>query len=236
MQMNKRLMLVGLALAGLTALGTTSALASTVLATNVAELLGQADAILVGIVTEVTDGVDADTGLPYTQVNMEVTESIRGGATGTWKFQQVGLLDPRPVAGTNRSLLGAIEGMPRFAAGEEVVLFLTPTASVTGFRTTVGLGQGKFNIRANGVSNGQNNEGLFANLAVEPNLMSQKDRRMVATSQGTVDTATFLSFVRRAVSEKWVESGRLGTGTTTKSRPQASKTQPVSRRGVVNAK
>jgi len=216
MQINKHRMLVGLAVAGLMALGTTLAPATTVQATNVAELLGQANAILVGTVTEVTDGVDADTHLPYTQVNLDVTESIRGGATGAYKFQQVGLLEPRPEAGTNRALMGAIVGMPRYQAGEQVVLFLTQTASVTGFRTTVGLGQGKFNIRANGVSNGQSNEGLFANLAVEPSLMSAKDRRMIATSQGTVDTATFLSFVRRAVSEKWVESGRLGTTTTQK--------------------
>lgn len=45
--------------------------------------------------------------------------------------------------------------------------------------------------------------------------MNAKDRRMIATSQGTVDTTTFLNFVRRAVSEKWVESGRLGTNDTT---------------------
>jgi hypothetical protein len=235
MQTRRFLMLVGLAAAGLAAFGTTPARATTVQATNMAELLGQADTILVGSVTDVTDGVDADTGLPYTQINMDVTESIRGGATGTFKFQQVGLLDARPVAGTNRSLLGAIEGMPSFAAGEQVVLFLTPTASVTGFRTTVGLRQGKFNIRANGVSNGQNNEGLFMNLNVEPSLMSAKDKRMVATSQGTVDTTTFLSFVRRAVTEKWVESGRLGTGTA-KTHPKLIKSQPVSQRGVVNAK
>ena len=213
MRIRQSLMLVGLVPACLTVLGTAPALATTVQATNLAELLGQADTIIVGTVTEVTDGVDADTGLPYTQVNMDVTESIRGGATGTYKFQQVGLLNPRPMAGTNRALMGAIEGMSRFEAGEQVLLFLGPTASVTGFRTTVGLRQGKFNIRANGVSNGQNNEGLFVNLAVEPNLMSAKDRRMIATSQGTVDTTTFLNFVRRAVSEKWVESGRLGTTT-----------------------
>src|SRR5262245_10049011 len=213
MQMRKITMLVGLAVAGLTALGTTPALATTVTTSNMAELLGQADTIIVGTVTDVVDGMDADTGLPYTQVNMDVTESIRGGATGAFKFQQIGLLNPRPEPGTNPAFIGAIVGMPVFAAGEEVMLFLTPTASVTGFRTTVGLRQGKFNIRANGVSNGQNNEGLFSSLAVEPSLMSSKDRRMVATSQGTVDTGTFLSFVRRAVTEKWVESGLLGSTT-----------------------
>jgi len=56
------------------------------------------------------------------------------------------------------------------------------------------------------------NAGLFRDVRLEPGLATDADRRMLA-SDGALNPDTFLSFVRRAVGENWVESGRmLGSG------------------------
>ena len=89
------------------------------------------------------------------------------------------------------------------------MLFLHKQASVTGLRTTVGLGQGKLAVNGGNVISQYENEGLFANVDVNNNLLNDKDKRLLGTKKGPVNAESFISFVRRAVKDKWIEGGKM---------------------------
>jgi len=175
---------------------------------NIVELLQQSNDIVVGRVEAVTDGIDAH-GVPYTEVTLVVSETIRGGVSGAYKFRQFGLLAPRLSADGRRKLMPAPTGFPKYAQGEDVVLFLRPAAAWTGFRMPAGVTQGKFTVAAGRAENGMGNAGLFRNVRLDPGLVTEPDKRLLTTSGGPVNPDAFLSFVRRAVSERWIESGRM---------------------------
>jgi len=90
-----------------------------------------------------------------------------------------------------------------------VVLFLYKRASLTGLRTTVGLGQGKLEMSNGNVTSQFDNEGLFENVEVSNNLLNDRDKRLLATKKGPVNAESFMSFVRRAVKGNWVEGGKM---------------------------
>jgi len=175
---------------------------------NLVDLLRDSNAIVKGQVTSVTDGID-DRGLPYTEVTMEVAETIRGDISGTYTFRQFGLKEPRVTADGTKQMMPAPEGFPRWVEGESVVLFLYPQAAWTGFRTTTGLGQGKFVLGPARVENEAANQGLFGNISLAPGLATGNDDRMLATEIGAVNPDTFLPFVRRAVQNAWVENCKM---------------------------
>jgi hypothetical protein len=92
--------------------------------------------------------------------------------------------------------------MPRYKIGEQVVLFLGKTSS-NGYRTTIGLGQGKFALRGGNLQNEVNNAGHFQNLSLGNRHLDDMEKHLVTTTQGAVDAQTFLSFLRRTVNEIW---------------------------------
>ena len=175
---------------------------------NLVRLLRHADAIVVGNVQRVSDGVGGN-GLPYTEITVAIEESLRGDLAGTYTFRQFGLLKPRRSTDGGRTLLAAPEAMPRYAEGERVLLFLAPAARVTGLRSTYGLGAGKFTFGPGRVENGMSNVGLLAGVSVEGSLKSATDVRLLETEVGAVNPDAFMSFVRRAVGERWVETCRM---------------------------
>ncbi len=205
--MTRRSWLGALAVA-LLALGAADARAMTLGDTNLVGLLREAEAIVVGQVQGVTDGVDA-AGIPYTEITLDVADSIRGGLSGTYTFRQFGLLEPRLTADGTKKMMPAPSGFPRYAEGEDVVLFLYKQAEWTGLRTTVGLAHGKFTLGPGRVENTVANQGLFENVSMLDGLATENDQRMLATEFGAVNPDTFLSFVRRAVENSWVEGGRM---------------------------
>jgi hypothetical protein len=198
------LTLAGLALAG------TRAMALSLVEQNVVDLLRESDAIVVGTVGKVVDGID-DQGIPYTEVTLKVSESIRGTLPVDYTFRQFGLLKPRPSADGKRLRMPAPEGFPRYATGEKVLLFLHPQARKTGLRTTAGLIQGKFTLGPGFVANGKDNAGLFRNVHLDSGLVEESDKRLLATQSGAMNPDAFLSFVRRAVRGRWVEAGQLAS-------------------------
>jgi hypothetical protein len=200
------LILAGFALAG------DRAMALSLVEQNVVDLLRESDAIVVGTVEKVADGID-DQGLPYTEVTLKVVESIRGALPETYTFRQFGLMKPRPSQDGKRLMMPAPEGFPRFASGEKVLLFLYPQATKTGLRTTSGLIQGKFTLGPGFAANGTSNVGLFRNVSLDQRAVQESDKRLLATQSGPMNPDFFLSFVRRAVGEHWVESGRLASRT-----------------------
>jgi hypothetical protein len=111
-------------------------------------------------------------------------------------------------------MMPAPDGFPKYASGEQVLLFLYPQASRTGLRTTAGLMQGKFILGPGLAVNGTGNQGLFRNVHLAPGSAEDKDKRLLATESGAVNPDAFLSFVRRAVNGRWIESGRLASNKT----------------------
>lgn len=128
----RRLGLLTLPLLGIPAL----AAASTVQPLSLADLAGRARVVFLGRCLEVRSeqGLDADL---VTRVTFAVGEGFKGSAVDT-----VAVLLPGGELGGRRQ---QVAGMPTFAPGEEVVLFLTE-ADGRGRVWPVGLGQGRFRV------------------------------------------------------------------------------------------
>jgi hypothetical protein len=176
--------------------------------TNLVELVAKSELILRGTVKSVSDGVDAS-GFPYTEVTVHVAEAIRGEVGSEYTFRQFGLLKPRSMGNGLVNLVVTPAGWTTYEKGEDAILFLNRHAKYTGLQTTVGLGRGKFRISMAGASNNANNSGLFDHVKVEPNLLVPSDRRMMSSKAGAVNTQAFVSLVRKAVKDRWVEQGSM---------------------------
>ena len=204
---SSRLCVAVLAAAAL--LGTPAANAVKLKQQNLTQLITDADQIVAGKVTRVTDGV-SPSGLPYTEITIAVADSAKGELRGgkPYTFRQFGLLEPRKMP--NGRVLVAVtpEGFPRWQEGEQVVAFLYRPANRTGLQTTAGLAQGKLTVLDGRIANEFNNRGLFEGVQVSDDLLSEKERAMLK-SQGPVDAATFVGLVGRAVNEQWIARGEM---------------------------
>ncbi len=200
----------GLLVLALFAAAASSANAMTVAAgeSNIVELLAQSNDIVVGKVEAVTDGID-ERGIPYTEVTLEISETIRGNRSGVYKFRQFGLLAPRLTPDGKRKMMPSPTGFPKYASGEDVALFLRPSAAWTGFRMPAGVTAGKFTFAAGRAENGMGNVGLFRNVQVDRGVVTERDKRLLTTASGPLNPDAFLSFVRRAVNERWTETERI---------------------------
>jgi len=183
--------------------------ATTVKHRNIVDLIALSDIIVSGTVVFVTDGLDAN-NFPYTEITMSLDESIRGGENGTFTFRQYGLLAPRDMGDGTTKLNTTLDGWPRYAQDQEVILFLYKASPVNGFRTTVGLLQGKFTVDGASLANAINNRGLFQGVSVDEDVLSAQELKMFQTEEGVLNRESFITFVRKAVDQGWVEGGRLG--------------------------
>jgi hypothetical protein len=181
---------------------------TSILPRTVVDLIHFSEFILVGTVVEVHDGFNAEQ-LPYTQITLRVDEALKGDAPGTYTFRQFGLLEPRVMPDGRTNLMLSPDGWPSFRAGEDVVVFLYKAAQHTGFRTTVGLMQGKFTVRDGQVENAVGNRGLFARVRVEKSLLSSTDSKLLRARSGPVAADAFLSFVRNTIRNRWIERGEV---------------------------
>lgn len=182
--------------------------ASTVAPNNVVHLLDGAQDIVVGRVSAVDDGIDAR-GVPYTEVKLAVGETLRGAKTETLVFRQFGLTKPRKMANGRTLYAVRPNGWPEYRAGERVLLFLTPPARHTGLRTTVGLEQGKFTITNNRLQSSSSEGALFDSIVATTGAMSAEDRGLLDSAANDFDANAMITFLRRAVAQRWVETGRL---------------------------
>ncbi len=193
-----RIVAGSLALSGMLAFAS-SAQALSVGPVNLAEMIRQSGQIIYGTVAAVSQGID-ESGLPYTEVQVTVDETIRGAESGTLTFRQFGL--QREPAPERPRFFRLDAGMPHYNEGEQVMLFLTPTSAI-GFRTTVGLDQGRFVLGLGTLKNGANNAGLFQNVDLTKVRLDASELLLVSSQQGELDADTFVAFVRRAVRENW---------------------------------
>jgi hypothetical protein len=181
--------------------------ATSVIPMTIVDLLGHSDAIVAGQVQSVTDGFDAR-GLPYTEVTIKVSDTIRGRKAETYTFRQFGLDKPRRMA-DGRTYLARPIGWPTWRKDETAIVFMYSKARTTGFQTTVGLGQGKLSV-ANGVAiNGYDNRTMFRGVKVKPGTLNTMEQQMFATKMGPVEVDTFRKFLHRAVDGNWVKNGSI---------------------------
>src|SRR5215203_4753147 len=174
---------------------------------NIVDLIGDSETIISGMVKEVTDGFE--NGVPYTQVTVQVSETLRGQVGDEYTFRQFGLVKPRRLENGKTYLATTPAGWSKYEVGEDTMLFLYQHASQTGLQTTVGLGQGKVVFKGGNAVSQADNEGLFEHVAVNGNLLNVKDKRLLATKKGEVNANGFKSFVRRAVNGRWIEEGKM---------------------------
>ena len=181
--------------------------ATSIVPLTVVDLLAHSQTIVTGQVQSVTDGFDAR-GLPYTEVTVKVSDTIRGEKAGTYTFRQLGLDKPRTMA-DGRVYLGRPTGWPTWRKNETAILFMYSKARVTGLQTTVGLGQGKISL-ANGVAmNSYDNATLFSGVKVKPGLLDSSEQKMFDTKKGPVDADTLRKFLHRAVDGNWARNGTI---------------------------
>jgi len=176
-------------------------------APNIVDLIQDSELIVRGSVKELTDGFE--NGVPYTQVTLRVDEALRGTVGKEYMFRQFGLIQPRKMENGKMNLNVTPEGWAKYKQDENLVLFLHNAASITGLRTTAGLGQGKISVRGGNAESAAGNVGLFDNVDADASLLDDRDKRLLGTKKGAVNSESLLSFVRRAVKDKWVEGGKL---------------------------
>lgn len=171
---------------------------------NLLELMSHSDSILMGTVSGKKDGIQQ--GLPYTEITLDVGQSLKGNHGSTYTFRQFGLIAPKSMGDGRVNLMVTPAGWPTYTEGEQVMLFLHKPASETGFQTTAGLTQGKFTIKGSRVANDINNDSLFANMKITGKLSTaQKD--LVKQAGGSYKTDDFSTLVKTAVEENWIENG-----------------------------
>ena len=130
-----------LALIILMLLFSSPAFATVLQAMSVEEMSLSAEAIVRGVVTDVSAFKDPKTERIYTLNTVSVTERIKGQSPDSVVVRQIG--------GTYQGMTVQVPGTPRFEVGEQVVLFLTKEGSLHFLR---GMGQGGFSIvKDNGV-------------------------------------------------------------------------------------
>ena len=186
------------------AMGATVLQAKTIKKQSIVELMAHTDSILIGTVSDKTDGFQD--GLPYTEIKLSVAQNIKGDHGESYTFRQFGLIEPKATGDGRVNLMVTPAGWPKYAKGEQVMLFLHKPASNTGFQTTAGLTQGKFTISGTEIVNGSNNDSLFSGVLINGNLNpGQKD--LMAQAGGSYEVVDFVSLIKAAVDGQWIEKG-----------------------------
>jgi len=185
-------------------LGMSAAQAKVMKKQNLLDLMTHTDSILIGTISDKSDGFYK--GLPYTEVTVQVGQNIKGDHGDTYTFRQFGLIKPRSMGNGRVNLMVTPAGWPTYTKGEQVMLFLSKPASETGFQTTAGLTQGKFTIEGGRIANDTGNDALFNGVKITGKL-STAQQDLVKQTGGAFQTQAFLSLVKTAVDERWIENG-----------------------------
>jgi hypothetical protein len=169
---------------------------------TVADMVRDASEIVVGTVKDVREVRQG--ALPVMEVEVAVSERIRGGAGAIMAFRQLSPTASKGAPQNGVRFLGNVPGMPRYEKGERVLLFLGP-ASSGGFRTPIGLQQGKFSLSGGNALNAMNNRGLFRGVTAPR--ANDGESSVLAATHGPVNAPALVGLVRRAVTEGFWNGG-----------------------------
>ncbi len=130
---------------------------------NLEDLVRHSQRIFSAVCQSVSSGFD-ENNLPYTSYSFLVTDSIHGVANQqVVVIKQFGLSEPIQLE-NGVTQVSRIEGMPRYAPGQEYLLFLIQESRL-GFSSPIGLIQGAFRVQGRGTSrtvvNGMGNANLL---------------------------------------------------------------------------
>ena len=131
----------------LVCIGSISTYATTVERLDLDDLVRKAGSIVVGKVSHSRTYWSADGKIILTSYTVEVEENLKGGTARSIELTTVG--------GKIGNVELHVSGMPAFERDERAVIFVEKSGV---FKTVVGLGQGKFTVSNDEVSN--NVEGL----------------------------------------------------------------------------
>jgi hypothetical protein len=104
------------------------------------EVTAEAQHVVHAVVTDVASGRD-EHGVPATWTTFAVVDTVKGPHASTLTIKQYGVSQP-----LDDGTILRLAGVPTYAVGEEVVLFLRGT-SRSGFTSPVGLGQGAYRVK-----------------------------------------------------------------------------------------
>ena len=155
-------------------------LATTVLQMNLEGLCERSDKIFRGTVIQITEGSVALGGaqIPTVRYTIRVDDALKGTYSDEKgvpiaEIEMIGKMKPVKVG--EASLMPAIPDMPSLTVGHDYLLFTTPPSEV-GLSTTVGLGQGSFQISGKPgeeeAVNALGNVGLFSGMPATEGLES----------------------------------------------------------------
>jgi hypothetical protein len=164
------------------------AAATTMLRIELPELSQTADTVVHGTVLRVESRWSGDGRRIVTDVEIAVTEALKGQVAGTVRLVQPG--------GTVGDIGQKIHGMATFKSGEEVVVFLNRQSS-RAFRVT-GMSQGKYQVRrsADGRSVLAVPEGTQDVLLLDPDT-----RKPTASTRRTLSLEELKATVRTALQQ-----------------------------------
>lgn len=175
---------------------------------NLADLIAQSELILLATVERVSDGVTSQ-HVPFTEITLDVSETLKGAVGSRYRFRQFGLQQPHTAAGGPDHPALNLRAFPQWTRGETVLVFLQQPARHTGLRSTVGLSKGKLTEVEGRFESANGLAGLFDNLVIETDSLTPNQLDMLNSGAEAVDAVPLLALVRRAVSEKWVETGLM---------------------------
>lgn len=200
---------LGLATAILALSVAPSVMAAKLVNQNLTQLIADSQTIIAGTVKSVSDGISPD-GIPYTEISIAISSMAKGASDGEeiYTFRQFGLLEPRELE-NGRTYLGVTpEGFARWDEGETVMAFLHKPASMTGLQTTAGMAQGKLVLRNGYFANQFDNAGLFEDVEIDRDLLTEAQRNMLL-NPGPAEAGALMDLVARAVAEGWIENGEM---------------------------
>ena len=148
--------------------------AATVVQLNLEQMVDRADKIFRGTVLDAREGtVQAGGGeLPVVTYRLRVDEEFKGAfeevkGVRIAEVRMLGKLKPASSSGTARSL-PPLTDLPRLEVGRDYLLLTTPE-SAAGLSTTIGLGQGRFELKGKPgqeiALNDNQNRGLFRGMS-----------------------------------------------------------------------
>ncbi|HZS06910.1 MAG TPA: hypothetical protein VFD58_18890 [Blastocatellia bacterium] len=165
------------------------------------EMTTGAGRVVYGRIAEVRNGTHPDySHIAVTFVTLDVIEMLKGSAAKRLTFMQFASAQGQSQAVAHNY------HMPKYAVGEEVVLFLYPESRY-GFTSPVGEGQGKFQVSNDprtgrrALVNDRGNRQLFEPLRNEKAQshfrLNSAERSLIAQQNGVADLETFRSMIRK---------------------------------------